>query len=209
MTKEEALARIKKELVPPDYSPWPFNRNKQESHLDCMRTIMATYIYRRSVNMWSDAGVDFREHLYVSEIDETTGTLHHERGDHCHILKRIATHTRELRYPALSPEAFDLAMRSPDTGLTYAALVGARKQSVHDAEALLSDSVAAFLRQSGYKVDADYVNVISNWHKASDGRGISQLQRSRFNYDMLNFLLDDYMPWHRENYNFNLIDINR
>ena len=29
------------------------------------------------------------------------------------------------------------------------------------------------------------------------------------NYEMLNYVLDDWMPWHRENYDFSTIDINR
>ena len=51
--------------------------------------------------------------------------------------------------------------------------------------------------------------IISNEHEASDGRGLSQLQRSKYNYEMLNYVLDDWMPWHHENYDFPTIDIDR
>ena len=57
-------------------------------------------------------------------------------------LHDISDHTRELRYVALRPEALEAAMLDPNTGLTHAALVGARKQSVRDAEKLLSFPVA-------------------------------------------------------------------
>ena len=42
-----------------------------------------------------------------------------------------------------------------------------------------------------------------------DGRGISQLERCKKNYAMLNLILDERMPWHREVYDFRSIDINR
>ena len=47
------------------------------------------------------------------------------------------------------------------------------------------------------------------WHEAADGRGLSELDRCRKNYAMLNMILDDWMPWHRDNYDFASIDINR
>ena len=53
------------------------------------------------------------------------------------------------------------------------------------------------------------MRVIANWHEASDGRGVSQLERSRKNYDMLNYILDDLMPWHTQSYDLSLLDINR
>ena len=53
------------------------------------------------------------------------------------------------------------------------------------------------------------MQLMANWHEASDGRGLSQLKRAQYNYEMLNYVLDDWMPWHRENYDFSTIDINR
>ena len=61
-------------------------------------------------------GVDFSTHLYVPEVDVITGQTIHERGDHNHILKRVATSTREGHYPVLNLQAFDDAMRDPNTG---------------------------------------------------------------------------------------------
>lgn len=48
-----------------------------------------------------------------------------------------------------------------------------------------------------------------HWHEASDGRGLSQLERCRYNYHMLNFILEEWMPWFRDCYDFSTIDINR
>lgn len=57
--------------------------------------------------------------------------------------------------------------------------------------------------------EACYVRTIAQRHEASDGRGLSQLQRSRYNYQMLNFTLHEWMPWHGENYDFSTVDINK
>ena len=50
-------------------------------------------------------------------------------------------------------------MLAPDTGLTHAALVGLRKQSVLDAECLLSTHVAAWLHRNGFPVEGEFVEV--------------------------------------------------
>ena len=102
--------------------------------------------------------------------------------------------TRNGNYPELNFEAFVEAMRSPNTGLTYTALAGKRKQSVIDAERLLSYHVANFVREKGYEKEYQYVTVVTQWHEACDGRGISQLKKSRYNYEMLNYILNDWIP---------------
>ena len=70
------------------------------------------------------------------------GEPQHEREDHNHVLKRIAGCLRMGQFPNVDLTAFVEAMHSPDTGLTYTALTGKRKQSVPDAEKLLSSAVA-------------------------------------------------------------------
>ena len=37
------------------------------------------------------------------------------------------------------------------------------------------------------------MRVIRNWRRACDEQGLSELQHCRYNYDLLNFLLDDLM----------------
>ena len=88
-------------------------------------------------------------------------------------------------------------------------MVGKRRQSVKDAERLLSYHVADSLQRHGYIEEANYVRIVAQWHESSDGRGLSQLQRCRFNYQMLNFILEELMPWYDECYDFSTIDINR
>ena len=100
-------------------------------------------------------------------------------------------------------------MMDANTGLTHAALVGERKQSVPDAEKMLSYLVAKFLREHGYETEAYYVETVAEWHEAADGRGLTELERCRKNYSMLNMILDEWMPWHRDNYDFTTIDVNR
>ena len=54
-----------------------------------------------------------------------------------------------------------------------------------------------------------FCRIIHNWHKACDGRGISSKKRSEYNQNMLEYILDSWMPWHRKNHDFSLVDINR
>ena len=68
-------------------------------------------------------------------------------------------HVRQLRYSKLTDNAFRGAMLSPETGLTHAALVGLRKQSVPDAERLLSHHVADWMLRNGYQDDGEFVQV--------------------------------------------------
>lgn len=209
MSLEDSITNIRGSLVPPGYSPYPFRTNTRESLLDKLRSIVATFTYRKRVQELKEQGVDFSTHLYVPEVDPVTGLEHHERSDHNHLLKRIANHLREGGYDALQYEAFSDVLADPLSGLTQAALVGKRKQSVKDAERLLSYHVVASLERHGFDTEAEYVRIVAQWHEASDGRGLSQLQRCRYNYEMLNFILDEWMPWHTDAYDFSTIDINR
>ena len=66
-----------------------------------------------------------------------------------------------------------------------------------------------FMEKHGYDFEAKYIRIVLNWRRASDERGLTELQRSKFNYQMLNYLLDDLMPWHSSNYDFSTIEVNR
>jgi hypothetical protein len=78
---------------------------------------------------------------------------------HNHVYKRIATSTRNGNCEALDYAAFDAVLRDPKSGLTHAALVGERKQSLADAERLLSYHVVDSLQRLGYETEAEYVKV--------------------------------------------------
>ena len=66
-----------------------------------------------------------------------------------------------------------------------------------------------FMLGNGYTFEAQYIRVTRNWRRACDERGLSELQHFHYNYDLLNFLLDDIMPWHKECYDFSLLEVNR
>ena len=106
-------------------------------------------------------------------------------------------------------ERFTEALEDPESLLTYPALTGQRKQSVRDAERLLSKEMVMFMKKKGYFFEAEYIETILNWRRSSDERGLTQLQRCRYNYQMLNYLLDELMPWHKEVYDFSTLEVNR
>ena len=125
------------------------------------------------------------------------------------VLQRIASHTRSGGPDKLQLERFVEALSDPSSGLTYPALTGARKQSVVDAERLFNPDLTAFMRQKEYEYEARYTEIIWNWRRSCDERGLSELQRCRFNYQFLNLILEDLMPWYKQQYDFSLLEVNR
>lgn len=200
MSFEDALTRLRGALVPPGYKPYSFRPKVPESLVDKLRSLVATCRYTHIISELASEGVDFNKYLYVPEMDPITGDYFHEHEDHCHILKGIWKHTREKSPEGTNPQGFDDAVLDPSTGLTPAALRGERKQSVQDAERMLSFLVAQFLRQNSYEMEGRYAEIVAGWYETADGRGLSQLERCRKNYAMLNMILDEWMPWHTELY---------
>lgn len=76
-------------------------------------------------------------------------------------------------------ERFSEALDDAESMLTYPALTGQQKQSVRDAERLLSKEMVAFMRKKKYTTEAKYIEVFSNWRRSSDERGLTQLERSQ------------------------------
>lgn len=58
-------------------------------------------------------------------------------------------------------------------------------------------------------MEGEYVEIVAGWHEAADGRGLTELKCCKNNYVMLNMILDEWMPWHRQTYDFSTNDINR
>lgn len=52
------------------------------------------------------------------------------------------------------------------------------------------------------------MEVVAGGHEA-DGRGLTQLERCKRNYAMLNMILDEWLLWHVEIYDFSTTDTNR
>lgn len=123
-------------------------------------------------------------------------------------LQRIGHSTRSGGPSTINLARFEEAVHDPEAQLTYTALTGVRKQSVQDAERLFSPSLLAFMEQKGYTNEAKYIRVVLNWRRSCDERGLSELQRCRFNYEMLNYILDELMPWHND-YDFCHLQVNR
>ena len=99
----------------------------------------------------------------------------------------------ELRCTTLSQPPLVSALHDPSTGVTDAVLSDARKQSVVDAERLLSHHVAPHMKEKGFTDEAKYVKTTADWHEASDGRGIPEASQR-----MLQYLVEDWLPWHRD-----------
>ena len=137
---------------------------------------------------------DFSTNLCQPEKD-VNGELIHHREDHNHLLKRIAVRLREGLIPGVDLRYLRDALHDPSTGLTYEALRGKNKQSVPDCEHLINPGVISFLERKGDTSGAHVIRLIHNWHKAVDGRGLSEEQRSSYCQDMKEWLLADWMPW--------------
>lgn len=124
-------------------------------------------------------------------------------------MQRMAKSTRLGGPGNLKLERFTEALYDEASGLTFPALTGQRKQSVRDAENLFSEGVEEFMERNGYAYEETYVSCIRKWRRACDERGLSSLQRCRFNYQLLNLILNELMPWHDQIYDFSLLEVNR
>jgi len=71
LSVKDAVTYIRGKLVPAGYTPYPFQKNTEESLLDKLRSLVATYTVRNRVRKFQD-GVDFTQHLYLLEVDPVT-----------------------------------------------------------------------------------------------------------------------------------------
>ena len=147
---------------------------------------MAIYLFRKKIDDLKHHVSDpanFFDYLYQPEKDENGERIHH-REDHNHLLKRIAVRLREGYIPGVDLRYMRDALHDSSTGLTYEALTGKNKQSVPDCECLINPGVISFLERKGHTSGAHVIRIIHNWHKAVDGRGLSEEQRSSYCRDM-------------------------
>jgi len=182
---------------------------QDETKNDSLKSLMATYLYRKMVDDYAKEGVNFRDHLYIPETDPRTNEYFHEREDHNHVLKRITNCMRNGDVPDVDVRAFVEALHDPNTGLTYTALTGQHKQSVPDCERVFSRGLVEFMERNGHTSTARFVHLVHNWHKASDGRGLTEETRKQYNLEMLDYLLEDWMPWYESNRDYSTMDVNR
>ena len=151
---------------------------------------MATFLYQYTIKEFQQKGIDFTRHLYIPKGGPTTGEERHDCGNHHHIYKRQAQHVGNGRNTMLNYEAFEDVLKDPDSGLTHTALTGKQKQSLKDAERLLSYLMVHSLERHGHAREAEYVEVLVKGHEATDGCALPQLTRSKYNYQMLALILD-------------------
>ena len=173
---------------------------------------MAVYLYRSEIRRLSNLECDranFFDFLYQPEFDTITKEFVHQRENHNHLLKRVIASQREGNIPGIDLRFMRDALHDPSTGLTYESLTGKDKQSVPDCERIISLGVVSFMEKNGHLSECKVLTILWNWHRAVDGRGISEETRSTFLQDMKDWLLDDWMPWHRENKDYSTIDVNR
>ena len=70
--------------------------------------------------------------------------------------------------------------------------------------------MVSFMEKKGYTYEEKFITVICNWHRAHDERGLTELQRCRYNYGFLiNFILEEFMPWYSSHPDFSLLEVNR
>ena len=108
----------------------------------------------------------------------------------------------------LQLDRFVESMHFPQSGLTYPALVGSRKQSVQDTERLFSHSLLKFMEDKGYEYEAAYIRAVLGWRQACDLRGLSENNRAICNHQMLTFLLEELIPWYKNSCDFSLMEVN-
>ena len=121
----------------------------------------------------------------------------------------MAQSTRRGGPEDLRLDRFTEALHDEQSGMTFPALTGQRKQSVRDAEIFFSEDVEKFMSKKGYKYEEMFVRTVRNWRHACDQRGLSSLKRCKFNYQLLNCILDELMPWYTKQYDFSLLEVNR
>ncbi|XP_064389547.1 uncharacterized protein LOC135337544 isoform X2 [Halichondria panicea] len=212
MTMEDIVSRLRCRTVPSGYPihSWrTLSDGESESLDDKLRSILAQMEFTHVVRSWDQKGVPFRTYIYVPEEHPELGTVFHEREDEGHVYKRMRNSTLMGGPKRFKLERFNEAVYDESANLTYTALIGRRKQSIRDVENFFSSSVANFMNRKGYTYEAQFVTTVRNWRRACDERGLTQLKRCQFNYELLNMLLDELMPWHRTQYDLSLMEVNR
>ena len=182
---------------------------RTETTTDVLKSILAIYFFREKARKLKEAGCDFSKHLVVPENDSTTGEQIHQREDHNHLLKRIIACLREGVIPGIDLCHFRDALHDPHTGLTYEAVTGKNKQSVPDCERMISPGVITFMESNGHHEDAKILRLLHNWHKAVDGRGLTEEERSLHCKSLLKWIIEDWIPWAVDNPDYSLLDVNR
>lgn len=86
-----------------------FVTGKDEDATDCLKSIMAVYLFRHEIMSQAEKGIDFRNSLVVPDTQEKL----HQREDHNHLLKRIVGCLREGSIPGFQVKFVRDALHDP------------------------------------------------------------------------------------------------
>ena len=73
---------------------------------------------------------------------------------------------------------------------------------------MISPGVISFMERNGYHEDAKVIRLLHNWHKAVDGRGLTEEERSQHCKHLLEWIIEDWIPWTGDNPDYSLLDVN-
>lgn len=65
------------------------------------------------------------------------------------------------------------------------------------------------MAKKGYIFEEKYVRAVRHWRLACELRGLSQVKRSQYNYELLNVILSELMPWYECIYDFSTLEVTR
>jgi len=65
------------------------------------------------------------------------------------------------------------------------------------------------MAKQGCAEEARFIEAVSNYHKAADGRGLIKAQEKQYNLHMLNYILEGWIPWcaHQEQHGYSTMNI--
>ena len=108
-TIQDAVTHVRAKLVSDGYTPYTFRTETSETSLDKLRSLVPTCYFCHMVSYRKTNDVGFSSYMYVPEVDPITKNVHHESGDHNHILKRIGHLACDGKFLKRNCEAFDKA----------------------------------------------------------------------------------------------------
>ena len=129
---------------------------KTETKADLLKSLFALYIHQYKIAFYTQQGVNFKNHLYVHE--NVNGQPQHDREDHNHVLKRIATCIRNGVIADFDVRSLVACMHNLLTGLTYIALIGRQKKMCTKQKSFCQLPLV-----TGYKITTTYLRQNLYW----------------------------------------------
>ena len=65
------------------------------------------------------------------------------------------------------------------------------------------------MEKNCHYAEANILSIIHDWHKAVDGRGLSEETRAQYCKNMMTWLLKDWMPYLDQDHDYSTMDVNR